>query len=430
MIKRGCSFLGFITTVFLLAFFIFTQHSASGQIFIDEGQDRGLDAIISTLSVGGSGVSSVDFDQDGDDDLTLGNNGNILFYENVDGQFNLIDPNIDTPSGEIRGVIWTDINNDGNLDLMISAYLGEIRLYKNIGSFEFEDITETSGISYEVAPNWGISFSDVNRDGFVDLQISRYQNWVNPPESPSVQPELWTRLYLNNGDETFTDSTIESDFVIEPAPVFLGVFFDFNNDLWPDNYSIIDRVPGNRLFVNNQGTFSDITQEYDVSFPINDPMSNSIADYNNDGYLDIFMTNNSSDITSTILLQNDQGQAFSNVTEAAGVEVFEFGWGAIWVDADNDGWQDLFFGLQDDPNYFFLNDQGSFIDQSDEMQLENEVPSLSAAKGDYNNDGYYDMIVQSKAPDRSLLLMNQGNENNFIKLTPHGTVSNSMATGS
>ncbi|HKK38051.1 MAG TPA: VCBS repeat-containing protein, partial [Cryomorphaceae bacterium] len=252
MIKRGCSFLGFITTVFLLAFFIFTQHSASGQIFIDEGQDRGLDAIISTLSVGGSGVSSVDFDQDGDDDLTLGNNGNILFYENVDGQFNLIDPNIDTPSGEIRGVIWTDINNDGNLDLMISAYLGEIRLYKNIGSFEFEDITETSGISYEVAPNWGISFSDVNRDGFVDLQISRYQNWVNPPESPSVQPELWTRLYLNNGDETFTDSTIESDFVIEPAPVFLGVFFDFNNDLWPDNYSIIDRVPGNRLFVNNQ----------------------------------------------------------------------------------------------------------------------------------------------------------------------------------
>jgi hypothetical protein len=64
------------------------------------------------------------------------------------------------------------------------------------------------------------------------------------------------------------------------------------------------------------------------------------------------------------------------------------------------------------------------------MQLGNDVPSYSAAKGDYNNDGYYDMIVQSRAPDRSLLLMNQADENSYIKITPHGTVSNSMAIGS
>ncbi|MFT4770551.1 MAG: hypothetical protein ACI9D1_000571 [Cryomorphaceae bacterium] len=431
MMKPGDTFTGIIISVLLFSFLILMKSSTSAQIFVEEGLERGVDAIIATSGLGGPGVSSIDFDQDGDDDLTLGNNGTVFFYQNNEGQFQLIDLDIETPPGEIRGVMWTDINNDGNLDLLISSYNGEIRLYKNIGELEFEDITESCGISNDVASNWGISFSDINRDGYVDLQLCRYRDWFTIPDNPSIQPELWTRLYLNNGDETFTDFTTEGGLVIDPGPVFLGAFFDFNNDLWPDNHTIVDRFPGNRLFVNNEGSFTDITEEYGFSFPENDIMSNSISDYDNDGYLDIFMTNNGAANTSTHLLKNNQGESFSDVTSIAGVEVFEFGWGAIWIDANNDGWQDLYFGTRyDDPNFFFLNDQGIFTLESDEMQLGNDVPSYSAAKGDYNNDGYYDMIVQSRAPDRSLLLMNQADENSYIKITPHGTVSNSMAIGS
>ncbi len=220
--------------------------------------------------------------------------------------------------------------------------MGGVRLYKNNGSLQFEDITESCGISNDVATNWGVSFSDINRDGFVDLQLCRYQNWFTIPESPSIQPEWWTRLYLNNGDETFTDFTIDGGFVIEPATVFQGVFFDFNNDLWPDNHTIVDRVPGNRLFLNDQGSFIDITEDYGVSFPNNDFMSNSIADYDNDGYLDIFMSNNGVANSPSYLLKNNQGESFTNVAQSAGVEVFEFCWGAIWIDANNDGWQDLY----------------------------------------------------------------------------------------
>ncbi len=416
---------------FLFFFFILMHSSTDAQIFVEEGLERGLDAIISTQTLGGSGVSSVDFDQDGDDDLTLGNNGDILFYENSEGQFQPIDLGIETPPGEVRSVIWTDINNDGNLDLLISAQVGEVRLYKNNGELQFEDITESCGISADGASNWGASFSDINRDGYVDLQLCRYSTTPDIPNNPSIEPHLWTRLYLNNGDETFTDITTASGLVIDPSPAFLGVFLDFNNDLWPDNYTIIDRAPGNRLFENNEGSFTDVTEEFSASYPNNAFMSNSVADYNNDEYLDIFMTNSGALNKTTHLLENNQGESFSNATEDAGVGFLEFSWGAVWIDANNDGWQDLFFSTQlAVPNYFLLNDQGVFALESDEMELGANVPSYSAAKGDYDNDGYYDLVVQSRAPDRSLLLMNQEDDNSYIKITPHGTVSNSMAIGS
>jgi hypothetical protein len=415
---------------FFWLLFQFAPSPLRAQIFMEEGLQRGVDAVISTIGLGGAGCSAVDFDQDGDDDLTLGSNGEIYFYENIDGHFELLDLGVTNPPGILKGVLWADINNDEHLDLFITSYNGGLKLYKNIGDLQFEDITETSGISNANASNWGINLGDINRDGYLDLQLCRYRDWFTIPDNPSLQPDLWTRFYLNNGDETFTDVTEESGLVIQPSPVFQGVFFDFNNDLWPDNHTIIDRVPGNRLFVSNEGSFNDITEGYNMSYPNNDIMSNSVADYDNDGYLDLFMTNNGGPGSPTFLLKNEAGMSFSNVTSAAGVEVFEFGWAAVWLDADNDGWQDLFFStLYNQPNYFFVNEGGTFSDQSDQIGPEAEVPSFSASKGDFDNDGFYDLIVQSRDPNRSILLMNQEEENHFIKLTPHGTVSNRMAVG-
>ncbi len=408
-------------------FYLLMNSSLSAQLFVDEGLERNFDAIASGNSTSAPGVSAVDFDRDGDDDLTIASQGEVFFFLNTDGQFEQVQLGIEPPPGDVAGVIWTDINNDGHLDILLSAYNGGIRLYKNLGGLSFVDITESCGISNDVTTNWGISFSDIDRDGLVDLQLCRYETEPEIPNNPSIMPELWTRLYLNNGDDTFIDYTTEGGLIIPPSPVFMGVFLDFNNDLWPDNYTIVDRLQGNKLFVNDQGTFSDITDEFDASYPDNDIMSNTVADYNNDGYLDIFMTNDSEE---TFLLENGQGESFTNVADAVGVSVDVFGWGAIWIDADNDGWQDLFFGIPAfAPDYFFMNDQGLFTQQETAIEVV-EVPSFSAAKGDFDGDGYYDMIVQSISPNRSPLLINQGGENHYIKITPNGTVSNSMASGS
>lgn len=408
--------------------FIMLEISLYSQIFVDEALERGVDAVVFANSLSSPGISAVDFDQDGDDDITMISDGEAFFYLNQGGQFELIELGIDPPPGDGGGAVWADINNDGHLDILLTSFFGGIRLFKNLGELSFVDITETCGISNEVTSNWGVSFSDVDRDGFVDLQLCRYETEPEIPDDPSILPELWTRLYRNNGDDTFTDYTQESGLIIEPSPAFLGVFLDFNNDLWPDNYTIVDRIQGNKLFVNNQGTFSDITDEYEASYPNNDIMSNTVGDYNNDGYLDIFMTN---DAEETFLLENDQGQSLTNVAEEVGVSVDVFGWGAVWIDADNDGWQDLFFAIPAlAPNYFFVNNEGFFIRDELAIEQQDQVPSYCAAKGDFNGDGYYDMIVQSKSPYPASVLINLGGENHFVKLTPHGTVSNSMAIGS
>ncbi len=401
------------------------------QTFIEEGLQRGFDVVVNSTDLGGPGISAMDFDQDGDDDLTVGFNGFIQFYENINGQFQILDLDLSAPSGDVKAVIWSDIDNDNHLDLLITSYLGGVKLYKGLGDMEFEDITENCGLSTDIAGNWGASFCDVNRDGFVDLQLTRSHHWINPPDNPTTEPHKWSRLYLNNGDATFNDVTISNGFVIDPSPVFMGVFFDFDNDLWPDNITIIDKNPGNRLFVNNGGEFTESAVEYGIHLPFNDIMSNSIADFDNDGYLDVFMTNSGGLDMPSYLMKNFQGQTFADVAIDVNVQGLEFGWGAVWIDANNNGWQDLFYSTSTAiENHFYLNNGGVFTLAYNELGVTEQVNSYSAAKGDFDNDGCYDLVVQSRTPTRSQLLMNQGISNHSIKITPHGTVSNSMATGS
>jgi len=401
-----------------------------GQIFVEEGLLRGID-FISTIETEGVAVSAVDFDQDGDDDLSLASNGAVYFYQNDSGNFQEIDLDIQAPPEDISAILWADINNDGKLDLFLNGQSGFVKLYKQEGNFEFEDITDQSGIASTATNNWGASFVDFNRDGFLDLHLCRYAGWINPPENPDMEPELWSRLYLNNGDETFTDVTVESGLIINPSPVFQSVFPDLNNDLWPDHYSIMDRTPQNELFINDQGQFLNQTSEWNAGYAGHDIMSNAVGDYNNDGFLDIYMTNTGGGLFPSFLLKNDSAEQFIDVALATGVQSLDFCWGAVWIDADNNGWEDIFFVNQFySPNYFFLNDGGVFSDAQDQIEINGHVPSFSVAKGDFDNDGYADLMVQSKSPDRSSLLMNQAEDNHYIKITPHGTLSNTMAIGS
>jgi hypothetical protein len=413
---------------FFLALGVCCSLESYSQAFVEQGEERGIDVIVSSQEWG-AGVSTYDFNQDGYDDITLGNDNEVLFFVNDGtGNFNPVDLNVVTPNGHVKGIVWADINNDENPDLLMTGYFGDVRINKNLGNLDFEDITATTGVSMDLAFNYGISLCDVDKDGYLDIQLCRYTGWTNIPQNPSIEPERWTRLYRNNGDETFTDITVGSGMVIEPRPVFQGVFADFNNNGWPDNYAIVDRVPGNKYFENVEGDFVDITDQLDVSYPINDWMSNSVADYDNDGDLDIFMTNAGQ--YSAGLMENMNGDGFVRVEDQVGLNIFYFGWGAQWIDFDNDGWQDLFFSTRSlSHNHLYLNDEGYFTDISNEMVVESNVRCYSVAKGDFNDDGFYDLMVQSRFPYRSHLLMNQEVDNHYIKVTPTGVVSNRDAVG-
>jgi len=408
--------------------------AAHSQIFTEKGQEWGLDAIV-TAHDWGSGVSTYDFNQDGFDDVTLvTDSGDILFYINVEGEsFQLVDFGISSPAGFTKQVLWVDYDNDHDLDIFISSYFGKAQLYRNNGNFSFQDVTESAGLSNSTAPNYGVAFGDYDNDGDLDLHITRYYIETPPPESPDVLPNLWSRLYKNNGDGTFSDATIESNFYFNPVVAFQSVWFDLDNDNDQDNFIIVDRAPGNRFFKNENGNFDDVTDDFGVSYPGNDFMSNSIADYDNDGFLDIFMTNSGSIFANTpsVLLKNVEGENLLNVSVSVGLQIYNFGWGATWADVNNDGWKDLFFVTEEfEHNYFYLNDGGTFMAAHDLIETNDDYPCFAVGRGDFNNDGHYDLAVQGMSPNPSQLLMNSGSENNWIKVHLSGTISNSMAIGS
>jgi len=409
--------------------------NTKAQIFIEKAQEWGVNETV-TAQEWGSGVSTYDFNQDGLDDITLvTDNGSILFYENIAGSsFQLADFEIPSPNGFAKQLIWVDFDDDYDLDIFISTYFGKVKLYRNNGDFSFEDVTESAGLPNVTAPNYGAAFGDYDNDGDLDLHLTRYYLEIPPPENPDEQPNLWSRLYRNDGDGTFTDVTLESNFYFDPVVAFQSVWFDLDNDNDQDNFVIVDRSPGNHLFKNENDGFVDVTDQYGVSYPGNDFMSNSVADYNNDGFLDIFMTNSGSIFANTpsVLFKNDGGASITDVSVSTGMQIYDFGWGATWADVDNDGWKDLFFVTDDDfeHNNLYMNNGGIFSEAHDLIDTDSDYPCFSVARGDFNKDGYYDLAAQGMDPNPTQLLMNTGSDNKWIKFQVAGTVSNSMAIGS
>lgn len=422
---------------FGLAFFLLAGVSLSlkAQIFTDQAEEWGVTEI-TTSQEWGAGLSTYDFNQDGFDDLSLvTDNGNLLFYQNVEGEyFELLDFNISSPDGFTKQILWVDVDNDSNLDIFVSTYFGKVKLYRNTGDFTFIDVTEDVGLPTATAANYGAAFGDYNSDGFLDLHLTRYYLESPPPSNPDISPNLWSRLFKNNGDGTFSDVTYQSGLYFNPVVAFQSVWFDLDNDNDQDNFIIVDRAPGNHLFRNEESIFIDITEEYGVSLPGNDFMSNSVADYNNDGFLDIFMTNSGSIFANThsVLLRNDEGSDLVDASVSVGLDIYDFGWGATWADVNNDGWKDLYFVTEEDfqHNNLYLNNEGVFIEAHAELNTDSDYPCFAVARGDFNNDGFYDLAVQGRDPFPSQLMINNEFSNNWIKFRLVGTLSNLNAVGS
>lgn len=408
---------------------------AKAQTFFDVADSLGVSAIPTSHQYG-SGMSFYDFNEDGWDDLSFVMvNDSMVFYINNGGTFEKSPSFIDGP-GMNKHLVWVDYDNDGDLDIAVTTFEGRYRLYQNDGNFNFTDVSEQAGLIQANERHYGITFGDYDRDGYLDMYVTVYEQLGTPEQN-------WTRLnhlYRNNGDGTFTNVTLEAGVGDGIRLSFKGVWMDYDNDGWPDLFVINDRVYKNSLYRNNgDGTFTDVSVEAGVELGGQDPMTATVGDFDNDGDLDIYMTNTNSPFKRGMLLVNNGDGTFSQLAEDYGVDVFGWTWGAVWIDFDNDTDQDLYvahghpnLGITNNPNFLLENIDGLFFEEVTEQEMaEPDIKkSYGVARGDFNNDGYYDIAVINRNPDDVQLWQNAGGANHHIKITLTGTASNRMAIGS
>ncbi len=406
----------------LLAILFCLGNGVSGADFSEVSETAGV-----ADSGLGKGVAFADIDNDGYVDLYVSNKGgaNKLFLNQRDGSF----VDITTQAGEgidytgfSMGSVFGDYDNDGLVDLYLATggrYENEAnRLFKNLGSGKFVDVTNAAGVGLKEF-TYSASFVDFDNDGNLDLYCANYG-----PGAKNV-------LYRNNGNGTFADVTDQAG-VGDLSWSWMGVWADVNGDNYQDLYVVNGRYPvgePNRLYLNNgNGTFREVSREAGVA-DNNWGLGASFADIDNDGDLDLFVSNYVG--RNGLYLNNGKGQ-FADVSEQVIKEQQGWGKGPAFGDIDNDGDLDLYEGDCKLANQLYINDgSGKFIDQAGKQpQLQcSTVRTKGTAFADVDNDGDLDLyVVNWGAPNKFYL--NDQNDTNWLKVKAVGSLSNRDAVGS
>jgi len=431
----------------------------------------------------GSGIAFFDYDNDGWLDIYLSNGSRLgqkwapgtepttqLFKNNRDGTFT----NVTQKAGIGRtgwqtGVCVGDYDNDGWDDLFC-CFWGHNVLFHNNGDGTFTDVTRKAGL-YNDEIRWGAgcTFLDYDRDGNLDLFVCNYIK-LDPAQTISDSPATcqWKGipvmcgprgltgdtnvLYRNNGDGTFTDMS-EKSGILKPGPRYsiTAVSYDFDNDGWPDLYVAVDSQPSILFRNNHDGTFTDVAVTSGCAYSEDGHeqagMGVAVADYDCDGWFDIFKTNFSDD-TSNLYHNNGDGTFIDmSFTSGVGVNSRYVAWGCGFIDYDNDGWPDLMQinghvypeiaghevgQTYKNPRIVYQNlGNGRFKDVSVAMGpgINEHYSSRGAAFGDYDNDGDIDVLVLNMNDLPSLLRNDGGNKQNWIKIKLLGTKCNRTAIG-
>ncbi len=416
--------------LYLICIFIYTPILWSQIQFSEQASLLGCTNSSYGTGVLGGGISFFDFDNDGWDDITVSSKTGepVRFYKNNNGSFSEITFTNINSLYETKTVQWVDFDNDGDSDFFVTSNTDSNILYENDGAMNFTNITTQAGLTVVGHTTFGASWGDYNNDGWLDLFISSRS--INDLTIPNI-------LYKNNGNGTFTNVNAIAGISSTNHYSFCSAFFDYNNDGWQDIYIANDKQDSaNILYKNNgDGTFTDNSVNSGTNISI-DAMSTSIADYNNDGWLDIYITNTNN---GNVLFKNNGDETFTNVASTTGTIMQSVAFGAVFLDADNDADTDLYVSgpLNTNTNSlsaaFYENDgtENYTIPVSSGFEVD-LAKSFSNAIGDTNNDGYPEIVVLNYAPNNIFLWKNNCSQinNNWIKIKLEGVQSNRQGIGS
>ncbi|MCK6617904.1 MAG: VCBS repeat-containing protein [Cyclobacteriaceae bacterium] len=257
------------------------------------------------------------------------------------------------------GVAIGDINNDGLPDIYFSGNQVNNKLYLNKGNFQFEDITLKAGVACENVWSTGVSMADVNADGWLDIFVCK--------SGPSMGGVRHNELFINNGDLTFTERSAEWGVADEGLSIH-AVFLDYDKDGDLDFYLLNNSNRAVGIFDLNIGQRS-----------VRDPFGGNKL-YRNDG------------------------TKFTDVSEQAGIygSAIGFGLGVTVADVNQDGWQDIFVSNDFfERDYLYINNQdGTFSEMLEECISEISMGSMGADIADLNNDGYPEIYVTEMLPEQ------------------------------
>jgi hypothetical protein len=445
--------------------------------------------VLRMFTSGGASAAVGDYDGDGLDDLFVTDSDtgtkNHLFHNEGHLKFKEVTDTAGVGGGNgpqaiVSDALWFDYDNDGRDDLLIARFSTPI-LYHNEGSGKFKEVTKDAGLTKFGNTIAAIAF-DYDNDGYLDLMLGNYfkPESLTDLKDPHVLPNNLDNaingggvtLWHNTGKGSFVEVTEKAGFIKHTGWTLDLGHGDFNNDGWQDVYIASDYGTDRIFFNNKNGTFTEVTEKA-TGYDTKKGMNAEVADYDNDGWLDIYVTNIYDEYMHecAMLWHNNHDGTFTDVSSDTGTCRTLWGWGAKFGDLDNDGWQDLFVtnGLRSagkenyiplllnatitKPNVDFtdvsswpdiggmtwsgyqkkklfhnLNGQ-AFKEISKEAGVDNDLDGRGVVIADFDNDGRLEMY-QTNADQRSLFYhLDSPVAGNYVEFKLTGTKSNRDAIG-
>lgn len=378
-----------------------------------------------TSIIGGSNNSSwnpswIDYNQDGHEDLFIAtkdvNSPNELFRNNGNGTFTKITNHaLVNEKAATVAAVWADINNDGRKDvLLVNATQHKSKIFQNNGGGNFSEI-KNSGINPHPDYYHGAAFADFDNDGFVDLVMTNFFE------------TRFHQLYRNNGDNTFTQIS-DTPVTAESERAMAPILADYNNDGLVDIFIPNGNNRPNSLF-KNLGNFKfEKVQDEAISADAKNSVGAAWGDYNNDGWMDLIVVNASRQTND--LYKNLGNGTFQKVQNNIVTQQSGDSHGVAWVDLNNDGYLDLYITNDQGASFLYMNNgAGNFSRKLEETISGNLGKSYGAAFGDFNKDGHLDLVVSTHTTGQTAFFCHNGSANHWIGFHLQGEYSNKQALG-
>jgi len=369
--------------------------------------------------------------------------------------------------GAAQGVVFLDVNNDGYLDIFLANNNTPCKLWISNGASSFTDASSAWGLNLTI-PTRGTSAADFNNDGLIDIIVGNWQtpinlfkntgtgfidvastagvnflsyggsvNWMDFNKDGKIDiffandgmPPRYNYFFRNDNLNTFTNVAYSIGLVDSSSTLCLAAA-DFNNDGFPDIFLGTQSNPGfgttGILYKNNgNGTFTDVTTQSGVTTNYY-TWGAEWGDYNNDGFMDLYLASTTG---FNQLYKNNGNGTFTDVSTQMGLNDGGSSYSCGWADIDNDGDLDLYVAKgQNVSDVMYRNDDSIFTNVTTQVGMGDLRHSSCVSWGDYTNDGFLDLYLNNNGSENRLY-RNSGNSNKWIELKLTGTNSNRSAIG-